>query len=408
MLKVIKASALRPRIHQITASFFSTKSNPFDDFSAAENLFNNSEKTHKPVSNSEVLLKKFRIEKDMKKFAPRKHRKFDPKDVHRPMAKDVRPMPKAVIKEESYTVRDEETGLEMTILGLNDKLTNNVFTNIRSKKQRDKNGKIVIEGRRLILDAIYAGVEPEILFFSDKDQLKLIKDDIKSYKNLSIYKVPRHDLKIWSTLITTPGILAVFPRPNGNFQVKSKVVPLTVICDNIREPSNLGSILRSCAALPCSQVIVLKGSCDPWDSKCLRGGCGAQFRINIKDDIKWESLINKENEEFFPLDSKIFLAESKLNQGELLERVDYSECEYSKEHNVVVIGGETHGLSDDAYRLVVVCLTWFQIQIICIFSFLKSRPGGKLLHIPLAEGVDSLNSASALTVLLFEIRNSLK
>lgn len=351
MLKVLKASPLRPRIHQITSWFFSTKSNPFDDFSAAENLFNNSENTHKPVSNSDALLKKFRIEKDMKKFAPRNPRKFE--------SKDVKPMPKAVIKEQSYTVRDEETGLELTILGLNDKLTINVFTNIRSKKQRDKNGKIVIEGRRLIVDALYAGLEPEMLFFSDKDQLKLLKDDIKSYKNLNIYKVPRHDLKIWSTLITTPGILAIFPRPNHKFQVKTqdKVVPLTVICDNIREPSNLGSIIRSCAALPCSQVIVLKGSCDPWDSKCLRGGCGAQFRVNIKDDIRWEDL---EKEEFFPFDSKIFLAESNLNHGELLERVDYSECEYSKEHNVVVIGGETHGLSEDAYRLVVVPFHMFR------------------------------------------------
>lgn len=344
MLKIIRTTHIRTRIHQVSASLFSSKSNPFDEFSAAENLFNNSERSHKPVSNSDALLKKFRIEKDMKKFAPKKPRKFD--------VKDVKPKPRVVIKEQSHTVRDEETGLEITILGLNDKLTNDVFTNIRSKKQRDKNGKIVIEGRRLIVDAFSAGLEPEIIFFSDKDQLKLIRDEIKSYKNLIIYKVPRHDLKIWSTLMTTPGILAIFPRPNEEFQVKrqAKVVPLTVVCDNIREPSNLGSIIRSCAALPCSQIIVLKGSCDPWDSKCLRGGCGAQFRVNIKDDIKWEDL---ENEEFFPLESKIFLAESNVNRGDLFEQVNYSECEYSKEHNVVVIGGETHGLSDEAYRFVV-------------------------------------------------------
>lgn len=401
MLKLLKATPLKTRIQQISASFFSSKTNPFDDFSAAENLFNNSERTHKPVANSDALLKKFRIEKDLKKFAPRKHRKYEPKNI-------LQPKQKTVIKEESYSIQDEETGLEITILGLNDKLTNAVFTNIRSKKQRDKNGKIVIEGRRLILDALSAGLVPEILFFSDKDQLKLIKDEIKPYKNLNIYKVPRHDLKIWSTLMTTPGILAIFPRPNDEFQVKrqAKVVPLTVICDNIREPSNLGSIIRSCAAVPCSQVIVLKGSCDPWDSKCLRGGCGAQFRVNIKDDVKWEDL---DKEEFFPFESQIFLAESNINHGELFKQVDYSECEYSKDHNVVVIGGETHGLSDDAYRLVVLApfkILMFKELNFC--RFLKSRSSGKLLHIPLAEGVDSLNSASALTVLLFEIRKSLK
>lgn len=350
MLKIIRTTPLRNKIHQIGSSFFSSKSNPFDEFSAAENLFNNSERTHKPVQNSESLIRKLKIEKDMKQFAPKKSRRYDSKPRKmEPKVEEFKLKPKTVIKEQSYTVKDEETGLEITILGLNDKLTNTVFTNIRSKKQRDKNGKIVIEGRRLILDAISAGLIPEMVFFSDKDQLKLIKDDIKPLKNLNIYKVPRHDLKIWSTLITTPGILAIFPRPDDKFEIKrqSKTVPLTVICDNIREPSNLGSIIRSCAALPCHQIIVLKGSCDPWDTKCLRGGCGAQFRVNIKDDVKWEHL---EGNEFFPDGSKIFLAESNVNGSELFQQVDYSDCEYSHEHNVLVIGGETHGLSEEAYE----------------------------------------------------------
>ncbi|XP_055845875.1 rRNA methyltransferase 3, mitochondrial [Episyrphus balteatus] len=291
-------------------------------------------------------------------------------------------------------IQDKTLGLSFTKLKLNDPILTNLLTTVRSSKRRTKNRQIIMEGRRLILEAISSGLKLQTIIFSQKEQLELISDSIGPLRNsIEIYKVPQHDLKIWSTLTTPPGLLAIFERPSDgklNCPPDNEILPITVICDNIREPNNLGSIIRTCAAVPCEQVIVLKGCCDPWETKALRGGCGAQFRIQIKDDIEWNTILNHLPDEF-----KTFAAESSLDKvknykfsnpkKELIK--PYFEVDGVSPHYVIIIGGETHGISETAYDFVD-----------C------AGDNGSFLHIPLAGGVESLNTSCALSLILFEIR----
>ncbi|ALC44766.1 CG14100 [Drosophila busckii] len=210
-----------------------------------------------------------------------------------------------------------------------------------------------------------------------------------------IYKVPQHDLKTWSSLVTPPGLMALFERPKPqDVQRQQKAtfpLPITVVCDNIREPNNLGSIIRTCAALPCSQVVVTHGCCDPWESKALRGGCGGQFRVPIQENVNWKDVamhIPPETAE----DCHIFIAENKADKlsDESFSSINYAELKQTGAHNILIIGGESHGVSDDAY------------------NFMKLvGDKGKCVYIPLAMGSDSLNVTSALTLILFEIRRQL-
>ncbi|XP_055911431.1 rRNA methyltransferase 3, mitochondrial [Eupeodes corollae] len=291
-------------------------------------------------------------------------------------------------------VEDKTLGLSFTKLKLNDPILNNLLTVVRSSKRRAKNRQIIMEGRRLIVEALECGLKLQTIIFSQKEQLELISESIEPLrKSIEIYKVPQHDLKTWSSLTTPPGLLAIFERPSPDkIQISpdDEILPITVICDNIREPNNLGSIIRTCAAIPCKQVIVLKGCCDPWETKALRGGCGAQFRIQIKDDVEWNGILNHLPDEF-----KTFAAESSLDKVKNYRFANpkkqlikpYLDVGGRSPHYVIIIGGETHGISETAYEFVD-----------C------AGDNGAFLHIPLAGGVESLNTSCALSLILFEIR----
>lgn len=206
------------------------------------------------------------------------------------------------------------------------------------------------EGKRLIKDAIFAGLTPRSLIVSDESHLDEFGPLKESHlSQCSIYRVPYKDLSTWSSLTTCPGIVGIFNRPHA-IAVSPDSLPITVICDNIREPNNLGSIFRVCAALCARQVVIMKGCADPWEAKCLRGGCGGQFHIPITYPVRWEDI-----DRFVSRTTgnvKVFLAENVARSGcsTALKSIDENLALQSDDALVVVIGGETHGVSEEAYR----------------------------------------------------------
>lgn len=207
---------------------------------------------------------------------------------------------------------------------------------------------MVVEGKRLIKDALQTGIEPQAVFVTDESHLtdfEQFREELT--KSIPIYRVPIKDVSVWSSLTTPPGVLGIFKRP---LQMKppKNCLPITVICDNIREPNNLGSIFRICSALPCSQVIVTKGCADPWDAKCIRGGSGGQFHIPIEYPVLWEALSGVASE------SSVFLADnqchSKSLQFRTIDQQLFSGLAKEQENIFLVIGGETHGISREAYE----------------------------------------------------------
>uniref|UniRef100_A0ABK9NBV4 RNA 2-O ribose methyltransferase substrate binding domain-containing protein n=2 Tax=Glossina morsitans morsitans TaxID=37546 RepID=A0ABK9NBV4_GLOMM len=351
-----------------------------------KNLFEQSLLQHKPVTAAERL-------------------ESNTRTLNQNSTRERAPPPKALSEMEkrrrlekiskSEIINDKELGFEFTKLSLTDSRLTTMMTTVRSKKRRDKNRQIVIEGRRLILEALECGLRLKTILFSQRDQLAAIKEEVtvlQKAKQTEIYKVPHHDLKIWSTLTTPPGVLAIFERPCSQHVRKtlSKVpppLPITVVCDNIRDPNNLGSIIRTCAALPCLQVVITIGCCDPWESKSLRGGCGGHFRIQIHDDVHWEEVPLVIPAELAD-NCWVFIAENNISKSAGLTNVlDYTNIEQTGSHSVVIIGGESHGVSTEAYQFM---------------QTVGNR--GRCLHIPVAEGIDSLNVASALTLILYELR----
>ncbi|KAM6242166.1 rRNA methyltransferase 3, mitochondrial [Porphyrio hochstetteri] len=303
-----------------------------------------------------------------------------------------------------------------------DRRLGKVVTIAKSKKFRDNHGKVLLEGHRLIGDALEAGAVLQTLFFSTVGHLKELPE--AKLKGASLVKVKFEDIKIWSDLITPQGLIGIFSKPNyakmsyPAAQLTSSL-PLLLICDNIRDPGNLGTILRSAAGAGCEKVLLTKGCVDPWEPKVLRAGMGAHFRLPIIANLDWDSLPSS-----LPNGIQVCVADNKDPSAQVEaasvprgtgsapvkpqrqaapEREDeegaasvsvpelptqYYYENWTQTPVAVVIGGETHGLSPEALHLA-------------------ASTGGKRLVIPVVPGVDSLNSAIAASIVLFEGKRQL-
>ena len=326
-------------------SFYKDREDEKTALKIEASLFGNSSVKYEPTKKEEILKKT--------KKGPILKTKVD--IISRPQQFPTFKKTRSERVSESQLIQDKELGLEFLKLNLNDPRLSTLLISARSKKRRAKDRQIIVEGKRLILEALECDLKLKSVIFSQKEQLAEIKESVAKAKQqygANIYKVPHHDLKTWSTLTTPPGVMALFERPPLQHVVKkmSSTLPITVVCDNIREPNNLGSIIRTCAALPCLQIVITRGCCDPWESKALRGGCGGHFRMPIRDDVDWQDValtIPPEEAE----NCCIFIAENNIeklqNKSSLVE---YSNIPQIGSHNVVIIGGESHGVSQDAYK----------------------------------------------------------
>ncbi|KAM8951272.1 rRNA methyltransferase 3, mitochondrial-like [Lycaon pictus] len=323
----------------------------------------------------------------------------------------------------------EESGLRYDKALPGDRRLSSVMTIVKSRPFREKQGKILLEGRRLIADALKAGAVPKVFFFSRLEYIKELPID--KLKGVSLIKVKFEDIKDWSDLVTPQGIMGIFAKPDHvkmtypETQLRH-LLPLLLICDNLRDPGNLGTILRSAAGAGCSKVLLTKGCVDPWEPKVLRAAMGAHFQVPIINNLDWETLPN-----YLPTDTRVYVADncglyaqaqmsdkasdhgwvcdrrlSKLHKYEKEEEeedlepgaskawlpeleVQSYDLDWTEAPAAVVIGGETHGVSLESLQLA-------------------ESTGGKRLLIPVVPGVDSLNSAMAASILLFEGRRQLR
>jgi len=360
--------------------------------SIEENLFENNQRLSSFVSKRD-LLQQVQTKSDRNRRPRRKesaHKATIPKIEQNDVTTPFKEKKPAVNKPPPELVIDEDIGFRYTKLQRNDKTFQQLMLTVKSKKHRNIKHQLLLEGRRLILDAIRCGLPLKYLIFSDIDQLKLVAKSAP--KDVICYKVGQGDMSFWSTLTTCPGLMAIFEKPIDMSHIwqQRDHLPITVICDQVREPNNIGGIIRACAAVPIERVILTKGCADQWDTKALRGGAGAQFVIPTLGPMSWESIFS-----FLPETYNVLVAENNAQNAEgvlgnrVMERfVCYTDIPIS-EHCVVVVGGETEGVSADAYELM------------------KMNSNGCCVHIPLADGIDSLNTSTALAVILFEIKKQM-
>lgn len=163
--------------------------------------------------------------------------------------------------------------------------------------------------------------------------------------------------------------------------VKSSL-KLSVVLDRVKDPGNMGTIIRTAAAIGCHSILTTSESASPWSAKVLRSAMGAHFHVRIHDRVGREEL------ERFVKSKRLVFADSKpdrlsVSYTEMVNLLDPSE------HVCLVVGNETKGISRDIYDM-------------------DSARKGVVARIPLEKTIESLNCSVAFAVIAYEIKRILK
>lgn len=233
------------------------------------------------------------------------------------------------------------------------------------RRGREEQGLCLLEGVRLIEDALRAGVHPALLFYLGPARAVAQVDALLGAIAATGVPVTEVSPEVFATLsgtVSSQGIVAVVPLP----QIAPPANPILIlVLDQVRDPGNLGTILRSAAAAGAGPVLLTTGCTDAWSPKALRAGMGAHFRLAMKAHQSWAEIAQA------AAGRQVWVADPR---GETA----YDQIDWTRP-SLLILSGETTGLSPEAAGL-----------------------GGRRVTIPMEGETESLNVAMAATVLLFE------
>lgn len=147
----------------------------------------------------------------------------------------------------------------------------------RQYRQHEK--MYVVEGVRLVEEALKSGAKPEIVLFSSGLSVRG-RELLDRFTSLGcqVEEVDSRLLQSLSDTETTQGILAVLPQPSAFLPPDWDLI---LILDRIRDPGNLGTILRSGAASGVQAFVLTPASTDAYAPKVVRAAMGAHLNVPI-------------------------------------------------------------------------------------------------------------------------------
>ncbi|MEJ5310465.1 MAG: RNA methyltransferase [Anaerolineae bacterium] len=251
------------------------------------------------------------------------------------------------------------------IVSLNNERVRRVQALERSTRRRYQEGLFIAEGLRLVQEAL--AVHSPILeafytatFAESPPGSALVAACLDRVS--SCWEVSAEVMQALADTETPQGILVVLPIPDLPC---AATAPLTLIPDAIRDPGNLGTMLRTAWAAGVSQVLLPPGTVDYTNPKVVRAAMGAHFHLPIHR-ATWED-ISADLE-----GTAVWLAEA--GPGTPYDAVDW------RGRVALIVGGEATGAGPEGRALAA----------------------GRHVTIPMAPGVDSLNAAMAAVIVLFE------
>lgn len=236
---------------------------------------------------------------------------------------------------------------------------------LHQRRTRHKERQYVAEGLRSVEEAVKAGIQPAFLFCTqamlDSARARQILCQAAGEGAL-VRRVSDAVMSTMTDTVTPPGMLAVLPmRPCCVHQP----LTLALVVVRLRDPGNLGTILRSALAAGVELVLTSQGTVDVYSPKVVRAAMGAHSRLNLCPDQSWDKV------ERVVREMQLLLAHPR-------EGVPYWEVNW-RLPTALFLGGEAEGAGVEAEQLA----------------------SGRVM-IPMHNDVESLNAAVSASVLLFE------
>ena len=241
----------------------------------------------------------------------------------------------------------------MLITSINNKNIKEI-KKLKKKKYRDMTNTFLIEGKHIVLEAYKEGLIKELI---------LEQDELFPLNSPTTY-VSKEILKKLSSMESYSNVMAVAQK------IKEKEIGEKIlILEDIQDPGNLGTIIRSACAFGIDTIVLSPKTVDLYNPKVIRATQGMIFHINIivREVIPFIEEIKKDNYK---------IVGTRVTDGkDVRQSKTYS-------HYALIIGNEGRGMSSE-------------IQELC----------DEYLYIKMNEQVESLNAAVAASILLYELYN---
>ena len=231
---------------------------------------------------------------------------------------------------------------------------------LRRPRTRKREGQLFVEGLRLVEEAVGS---VKVLFFTERALGNARIRKIIADQSGVAWQVTDEVMAGMTDTVAPQGIAAIVSQPKLAWPSQPTFL---LIADQVRDPGNLGTLIRSAAAAGVEGLITPKGTVDPWRDKVLRAGMGAHFRLPIQDGLTWQEIL--------PL-----LANLRVRLAEATGGISYDRADWSRPC-ALIVGGEADGAGEAA-----------------------SGRADETVSIPMARLVESLNAAVAGSVILFEV-----
>lgn len=144
------------------------------------------------------------------------------------------------------------------------------IASLKQKKYRSQYGLFVVEGKKLVNELVQAGLQPYALFVDDPQNATAFP--------IAAQLVSPSQIKHMSSLATPNGVLGVFYQPKPQPTVASGWV---VALEAVRDPGNLGTIIRLCDWFGIPQLLCSSTTVDCYNPKVLQATMGSIARVNI-------------------------------------------------------------------------------------------------------------------------------
>ncbi len=226
------------------------------------------------------------------------------------------------------------------------------WNKLKEKKYRDQTSHFIIEGDHLLKEALKTQQVLEIIALTEE-----FKEE-----NIPFYKVTENIMKKLSKQQSIPKVIAICKKA-----IKKNIHGNVCLLDDIQDPGNLGTIIRSAVAFQIDTIILSDNTVDMYNEKVLRASEGMIFHLNIlRGNIaEYCKTLKKQG---------YFIYGTNVQNGQSLKDISFSS------KSAIIIGNEGRGMNP-------------ALQQDC----------DKLIYIPMTNQCESLNAGVCASIIFYEM-----
>jgi TrmH family RNA methyltransferase len=236
---------------------------------------------------------------------------------------------------------------------------------LHRRKERRSTGEFIVEGPRVVAELVRSGRPVTLVLYTGAavaepdggDLLERVRE-----AGIKTESVSDAEMRTYADTVTPQGWVAVAPVPAWTWADVD--ASRLLVLDAVRDPGNVGTLIRAAEALGAGGVVVLPGTADPWSPKVARAAAGSSLRLPVLE-AEWDDVLDRLRRRGTP----VWVAAS---DGEPVDRADARPDQVA-----VILGNEGAGVSAEIRAVA-----------------------DRVVAIPMMGDVESLNAAVAGAILM--------